>query len=130
MKTKILSLILLVIALVSPARAQYAVTVVADPIESADHIQDLAQWATSIQDLETQINQLNQYIQIGQTVESYVGNPASAAQAMELQLLGATGLTQSVGQLTTALNQTVDGAKALENSGSQLYGAVANQTPG
>jgi hypothetical protein len=130
MKIKILPLILLLIAFVLPARAQYPVTVVADPIESADHVQDLAQWAQSIQDLETQINQFNQQIQIAQTVESYVGNPAAAAQAMSLQLLGATGLSQSIGQLSSAINQTVDGAKALENTGSQLFSAVSNQTPG
>jgi hypothetical protein len=130
MKTKLLYLAILILGFVLPARAQYPVTVVADPIETADHIQDLAQWAQSIQDLETQINQLNQYIQIGQTVEGYMGNPASAAQSMSLQLLGATGLSQSVGQLTSSINQTVNGAEALENSGSQLFSAVPNQTPG
>src|ERR1700677_537341 len=130
MKTKLLYLAIIILGFVLPARAQYPVTVVADPIESADHIQDLAQWATSIQDLETQINQFNQYIQIGQTVEGYIGNPASAAQAMSLQLLGATGLSQSIGQLSSSINQTVNGAEALENSGSQLFSAVSNQTPG
>ncbi len=49
---------------------------------------------------------------------------------MGLQLLDATQLTQSVGQLTSSLDQTVNGAKALENSGSQLFSAVPNQTPG
>ena len=92
--------------------------------------QDLAQWAQSIQALNTQIQQFNQYIQIGQTVEGYIGNPAAAAQAMSLQLLGATGLTPALGQLTSNLDQTVDGAKALENTGSQLFSAVPNQTPG
>lgn len=130
MKTKILQLILLLVVLAIPARAQYAVTIVADPIESADHIQDLAQWAQSIQDLETQINQFNQQIQLAQTVVSYVGNPTAAAQAMSLQLLNSTGLTQTVGQLTSALNQAVSGAKALENTGSQLFSAVPTQTPG
>jgi hypothetical protein len=89
----------------------------------------MTQWLNSLQDLETQINQFNQQIQIAQTVESYVGNPAAAAQSMGLQLLNATSLTQSVGHLTSTLNQTVSGAQALENSGSQLFSSVSNQTP-
>jgi hypothetical protein len=130
MKIKLSILIAIGSLLMVPkAQAQYSVAVVADPIEQLDHAQDITEWLSSLQDLETQINQFNQQIQIAQTVESYVGNPAQAAQAMSLQLLNSTGLTQSVGQLTSALNQTVNGAQALENSGSQLFSAVPNQTP-
>jgi hypothetical protein len=130
MKIKLLILIVTVSLLLVPkAQAQYPVAVVADPIAVVNQAQTMTQWLSSLQDLETQINQFNQQIQIAQTVEGYIGNPAQAAQSMELQLLNSTGLTQSVGQLTSTLNQTVDGAKALENSGSQLFSSVANQTP-
>jgi hypothetical protein len=47
---------------------------------------------------------------------------------MGLQLLGPQ-MSQSVGQLTSSLNQTVSGAMALENSGSQLFSAVSSTTP-
>jgi hypothetical protein len=130
MKIKLLTLIIAVSLLFAPrAHAQYPVSVVADPIAVANQAQTMTQWLNSLQDLETQINQFNQQIQIAQTVEGYIGNPAQAAQSMGLQLLGANQLAQSVGQLTSSLNQTVDGAKALENSGSQLFSGVANQTP-
>lgn len=129
MKIKLLLITVVSFLLLPNAHAQYAVSVVADPIEQADHAQDITEWLSSLQDLETQINQFNQQIQIAQTVEGYVGNPAQAAQAMGLQLLNSTSLTQSVGQLTSALNQTVNGSAALENSGSQLFSPVSNQTP-
>ncbi len=130
MKIKLLILIALGCLLFVPkAHAAYPVAVVADPIAQINHAQDITKWLQSIQALNTQIQQFQQQIQIAQTVEGYIGNPAQAAQAMELKLLDSTGLTQTVGQLTSALNQTVDGAKALENSGSQLFNAVANQTP-
>jgi len=130
MKIKLLILIAIVSLLFVPkAQAQYPVSVVADPIAVVNHVEDISKWLESIQALNTQIQQFQQQIQIAQTVESYVGNPAQAAQSMGLQLLNSTGLTQSVGQLTSALNQTVDGAKALENSGSQLFTGVPNQTP-
>lgn len=130
MKIKLLILIALVSVLFVPkAHAQYPVAVIADPIAVVNQAQTMTQWLNSLQDLETQINQFNQQIQIAQTVEGYVGNPAQAAQAMELQLLDSTGLTQSVGQLTSTLNQTVSGAQALENSGSQLFSSVSSLTP-
>ena len=130
MKIKLLILVAIVSLLFVPkAQAQYPVSVVADPIAVVNHVEDISKWLESIQALNTQIQQFQQQIQIAQTVESYVGNPAQAAQSMGLQLLNSTGLTQSVGQLTSALNQTVDGAKALENSGSQLFTGVPNQTP-
>jgi hypothetical protein len=130
MKTKLILIAIASLLLVSTAQAQYSVAVVADPIEQLDHAQDITEWLQSLQSLNTQINQFNQQIQIAQTVESYVGNPAQAAQAMNLQSLGMNNLTQSVGQLTSALNQTVSGATALANSGSQLFSAVPNTTPG
>jgi len=130
MKIKLLLLTVIVSLLFAPkAHAQYPVAVVADPIAVANQAQTMTQWLNSLQDLETQINQFNQQIQIAQTVEGYIGNPAQAAQSMGLQLLGANQLTQSVGQLTSELNQTVNGAEALENSGSQLFSSVSNLTP-
>jgi hypothetical protein len=131
MKSKILLLLTVIASFlsISQAHAQYPVSVVADPIAVANQAQTMTQWLNSLQDLETQINQFNQQIQIAQTVEGYIGNPAQAAQAMELQLLDATHLTQSVGQLTSDLTQTVNGAEALENSGSQLFTSVTKLTP-
>jgi hypothetical protein len=131
MKIRILLLITTIASLlsISQARAQYPVSVVADPIAVANQAQTMTQWLNSLQDLETQINQFNQQIQIAQTVEGYVGNPAQAAQSMGLQLLSANQLTQSIGKLTSQLNQTVNGTEALANSGSQLFSAVPNTTP-
>jgi hypothetical protein len=131
MKIKLLLLTVIVSLLFVPkAHAQYPVSVVADPIAVANQAQNMTEWLNSIQDLETQINQFNQQIAIAQSVEGYIGNPAQAAQSMGLQLLSANQLTQSVGQLTSALNQTVNGTEALANSGSSLFSAVSNQTPG
>jgi hypothetical protein len=74
------------------------------------------------------LTQLQQSLQVAQTVKGYIGDPAAAAQAMGLQLLGPQ-LSQSVGQLTSSLNQTVSGAMALENSGSQLFSPIDLKTP-
>jgi hypothetical protein len=128
MKTTLLFFITLLVGFAPLARAQYPVSVVADPIAVENEVQQIAKWTESIGVLNQQLQQLQQTLQVAQTVKGYIGDPAAAAQAMGLQLLGPQ-LSQSVGQLTSALNQTVDGAKALENSGSQLFSPIDLKTP-
>jgi hypothetical protein len=123
-------LLLLSLLMFAPlAHAQYSVVVVADPTAVANEAQELTQWANSIATLNQQLQQLQQYVQLAQTMKGYIGNPAAAAGALQLQLLGGSQLSQSVGQLTSSLTQTVNGAKALENSGSSLFSAVPTTTP-
>jgi hypothetical protein len=124
MKTTFLLFIILLVGFAPLARAQYPVSVVADPIAVENEVQQIAKWTESIGVLNQQL----QHLQVAQTVKGYIGDPAAAAQAMGLQLLGPQ-LSQSVGQLTSALNQTVDGAQALENSGSQLFSPIDLKTP-
>jgi hypothetical protein len=129
MKTKFLLFLILLVGLSPMARAQYPVSVVADPIAVQNEVAQIAKWTESIATLNQQLQQMQQTLQVAQTVKGYIGDPAAAAQAMGLQLLGPQ-LSQSVGQLTSTLNQTVNGAMALGNSGSQLFSAVPSTTPG
>ena len=128
MKPKFLLFLILLLGLAPLARAQYPVSVVADPIAVQNEIAQIAKWTESIATLNQQLQQMQQYVALAQQVKGYIGDPAAAAQAMSLQLLGPQ-LSQSVGQLTSALNQTVDGAKVLENSGSQLFSPIDLKTP-
>lgn len=111
------------------AQAQYSVAVVADPVAVANEAEELAQWAQSIAALNQQLQQMQQSVQIAQTVKGYIGDPSAAGSVLQLQNLGGTQLGSSVGQLTSAINQTVSGAAALTNSGSSLFSAVPTTTP-
>jgi hypothetical protein len=128
MKTKFILVLLLLAGLSPLARAQYPVSVVADPIAVQNEVAQIAKWTESIATLNQQLTQMQQYVALAQQVKGYIGDPAAAAQAMGLQLLGPQ-LSQSVGQLTSTITQTVDGAKALENSGSQLFTPIDFKTP-
>ena len=128
MKPKFLFFLILLVGIAPLARAQYPVSVVADPIAVENEVEQIAKWTESIGVLNQQLQQLQQTLQVAQTVKGYIGDPAAAAQAMGLQLLGPQ-MSQSVGQLTSSLNQTVSGAMALQNSGSQLFSAVPTTTP-
>jgi hypothetical protein len=127
MKTKILLFFLILVALAPFARAQYPVSVVADPIAVENEIEQIAKWTESIGVLNQQLTQLQQTVTLAQQMKAVVGNPSSIASSMQLTSLGSS---QAVGQLTSALNQTVSGATALTNSGSQLFTAVPTSTPG
>jgi hypothetical protein len=129
MKTKLFLLLMLLVSFAPLARAQYPVVVVADPIAVENHIEDIAKWTQSIAYLDSQLQQMQQYVQLAQQVKGYIGDPASAAGAVELQLLGSNQLSQSVGQLTSTISQTVNGAQALLNSGSQLFTPIDFKTP-
>jgi hypothetical protein len=128
MKTK-LFLFLALLIFAPFAKAQYPVSVVADPIAVENETAQIAKWVESIGVLNQQLTQLQQGVKIAQTVKGYIGDPAAAAQSMGLQLLNSTQLGQSVGQITSSINQTVSGAQALQNSGSQLFSAVPSTTP-
>ena len=128
MKTTFLIFLIFLVGFAPLARAQYPVSVVADPIAVQNEVEQIGKWTESIGVLNQQLQQLQQSLQVAQTVKGYIGDPAAAAQAMGLQLLGPQ-LSQSVGQLTSSLNQTVSGAMALENSGSQLFRPIDFKTP-
>jgi hypothetical protein len=127
MKTKFLLFVFSLLLFAPLAHAQYPVTVVADPVAVANEAEELTQWANSIATLNQQLQQLQQYVALAQQMKAVVGNPASIASSLQLQGLGSS---QSVGQLTSAINQTVNGVTALENSGSALFSPVPTTTPG
>lgn len=110
--------------------AQYSVVVVGDPIAQANHAEDIAKWMQSIQALNTQIDQMNQSIQIAQQVKGIMGDPASAGNLLGLNLLGNGTMGSSVGQLSSSLNQAVSGVQALVNNGQGLFQPVPTTTPG
>jgi cell division protein FtsB len=122
-------LLAIVSALSAEARAQYSVAVVSDPIAQLAHSDDMAQWAQSIQALNTQISQFNQQIQQLQTMKNFIGDPAAAAGSMGLGNLGTGQLTSSVGQLSSSLNQTANGTQALTNTSGGLFPSTSLQTP-
>ncbi len=115
--------------LTSTAQAQYSVVVVGDPIAQANHGEDIAKWVESIQKLNTQIDQMNQSLQIAQSMKNVMGDPASAGNLLNLNLGNGT-MGSSVGQLTSTLNQTANGVQALQYNGQELYQSVPTSTPG
>ena len=81
MKTTFHLFIILLVGFAPLARAQYPVSVVADPIAVENEVQQIAKWTESIGVLNQQLQQLQQTLQVVQTVKGYIGDPAAAAQA-------------------------------------------------
>ena len=124
MKTKFLLLLTFLVSLAPLARAQYSVVVVADPIAVVNEAEQIVKWTQSIATLEQQLQQMQQAVTLAQQMKAVVGNPASIASPMQ-----SLGSSQTTGQLTSTINQAVNGAVALENSGSKLFSPVSSTTP-
>lgn len=135
-------LILIVGLLLKPflIHAQQAVVIASDPqallisqqeqvLQTVNHTSTIAKWVESIQALNTQIGKMQEYIQVANTVKGYIGDPASAIDQVNIQLLGQDNLGAGVGQLTAAINQTVSGSEALAQSGQGLFTPIEFKTP-
>ena len=88
MKTTFLLFLILLVGFAPLARAQYPFRSSPIPSPSKTKSQQIAKWTESIGVLNQQLQQLQQTLQVAQTVKGYIGDPAAAAQAMGLQLLG------------------------------------------
>jgi hypothetical protein len=70
MKTKFLFFLILLVGIAPLARAQYPVSVVADPIAVQNEVEQIAKWTESIGVLNQQLQQLQQTLQVAQTVRA------------------------------------------------------------
>jgi membrane-bound lytic murein transglycosylase B len=80
MKTTFLLFIILLVGFAPLARAQYPVSVVADPIAVENEVQQIAKWTESIGVLNQQLQQLQQSLQVAQTVKGYIGDPRRVSE--------------------------------------------------
>ena len=123
MKTCLLTILL--ILSVSIGRAQIPVTDVASLAQNEiDQIQILAQWAQSIAQLETQVNQLNQQISLQSDIHAWTGSPAAASASINLSSLGPVNLTATYGQSDASILSSVSSLASLGNTSQGTYQSV------
>ena len=87
-------------------------------------METLAQWAQSIAQLKTQVNQLSQQISIQSDLRSWIGNPSVAGANVNLATLGVASITQVYGQVQATLVNVPDSLASLGNTSSGIYRAL------
>lgn len=121
--------LLLIAALLCPLclRAQIPVTDVASLLSNQlAHVENIAKWVDSINQLRTQIDHLRQQIDIQKDIRQWTGDPVQAGGALLLDVLGAGDLVRDFGQTQEAIRQTVDSVQSLVNTSAGTYRAIAS----
>ena len=107
------------------ARAQIPVTDVANLVNNeVAHIEEIAKWAESIEQLKTQITQLNQQISIQGDLRKWAGNPANATLALDT--LGVGDLTRAYGKTKDAVVAATASLDSLSNTASGTFRSITS----
>lgn len=107
------------------ASAQIPVTDVANLANNqVAQAANIAKWVESINNLRTQIDQLNRQINIQDDIRRWAGNPAGAG--VGLDVLGEGDLVQEYGRGRSAVLGLVRNFDSLKNTASGNYRAIAS----
>ncbi len=88
------------------------------------HAENIAKWVDSIAKLRTQIDQLNQQINIQDDIRKWTGNPTEAAANVVLDVLGEEDLAREFGRGRDEILRITHSLESLQNTGSGNYRAI------
>ncbi|HTB79590.1 MAG TPA: hypothetical protein VK717_01755 [Opitutaceae bacterium] len=117
-----IGLIFFALILAGTIRAQIPVTDVASiTANQIAHAEEIAKWVESISQLRTQIDQLNQQINIQSDIRKWTGDPVAAGGNMVIDALGAQDLVRSFGRAENAIVAVEDSLASLKNTAQGTY---------
>lgn len=116
-----------VLMLIVASRAQIPVTDVANLANNrAAQTANIAKWVESINNLRTQIDQLNQQINIQDDIRRWTGDPTNASAKVVLDGLGEQDLARDYGRTRSAVLGLVRSLDSLQNTADGNYRAISN----
>lgn len=86
--------------------------------------ENIAKWVESINNLRTQINQLNQQINIQDDIRKWTGSPAQAGAGVILDVLGEQDLARNYGRAKDAVVGLTRSLQSLQNTADGNYRAI------
>ncbi|MDP3073768.1 MAG: hypothetical protein Q8N18_26020 [Opitutaceae bacterium] len=129
MKTpfKIFPMTVLLLLLSFDGRAQIPVTDVANlAVNQASQSANLAKWVESINNLRTQIDQLNRQINIQDDIRRWSGNPVEAGAKVVLEGMGERDLVRDYGKTKSAILGLVGSLDSLKRTTNGNYRAISD----
>jgi hypothetical protein len=87
---------------------------------------NIAKWVESLNNLRTQIDQLNRQINIQDDIRRWSGNPAEAGTGVVLDALGEKELVRDYGRGRSAVLGLVRSLESLKNTGSGNYRTISD----
>lgn len=116
----------LLFVLCRDALAQIPVTDVANLANNQiSHAANLAKWVESINNLRTQIDQLNRQINIQDDIRRWSGNPIEAGAKVALEGMGEGDLVRSYGKTKTAILSLVGSLDSLKRTANGNYREIS-----
>jgi hypothetical protein len=88
------------------------------------HTENIAKWVDSIAKLRTQINQLNQQINIQNDIRKWTGDPVEAGVNVVLDVLGEEDLGREYGRARNEIIRTTRSLESLGNTAAGNYRAI------
>ncbi|BET67387.1 hypothetical protein ASA1KI_23050 [Opitutales bacterium ASA1] len=88
------------------------------------HAESIAKWVDSIAKLRTQIDQLNQQINIQGDIRKWTGNPVEAGANVVLDVLGEEDLVREYGRARDEIIRVTRSLDSLENTADGNYRAI------
>jgi hypothetical protein len=120
-----MKLFLLFLCAASLGWAQIPVTDVASITNNRiAHAENIAKWVDSIGKLRTQIDQLNQQINIQGDIRKWAGNPVEAGANVVLDVLGEEDLAREYGRARDEIVRVTRSLDSLENTADGNYRAI------
>lgn len=92
--------------------------------QKVSHAQNIAKWVDSIAQLRTQIDQLNQQINIQGDIRKWSGNPVEAGANVVLDVLGEEDLVREYGRARDEIVRVTRSLESLENTADGNYRAI------
>src|SRR5690606_11469429 len=90
------------------------------------HAENIAKWVESINNLRTQIDQLNRQINIQDDIRRWSGNPVEAGAKIVLEGMGQKDLVREYGRSKRAILGLVNSLESLKRTADGSYRAISD----
>ncbi len=126
-RRQILGLVCVVVLSTGAALAQIPVTDAANLVANRTaQAENIAKWVESINNLRTQIDQLNRQINIQDDIRRWSGNPAEAGAKVVLRGLGHEDLVRDYGETSRAIRGLVGSLESLKRTADGNYRTITS----
>ncbi len=106
----------------------HAVNLAIQSAQQADHIEILRQWATQLESLNRQIQQLESQLAEQRRIREVLGEPTAAGAGVALGQFGASDLTRTYGETLQAVQRLANAATSLRRTAEGVFSELDDRT--
>lgn len=108
--------------------ANHVVNLAIQSAQQADHLEILRQWATQLESLNRQIQQLDSQLTEQRRIRQVLGEPSVAGTGVALDHLGQPDLTRSYGETLQAVQRLANAVASLRRTAEGVFSELDDRT--